>query len=447
MPPVLDRRLRGPLLLYSLAWWLATPALLGSLVWRGARQRGYLFAVPERFGFVPMPPAARQLIWVHAGSVGETRAAEPLIRALASRWPAAQILLTHMTPTGRDTGRTVLADLVQSGRLRQAWLPWDYPGATRRMLTRLRPTIGVLMETELWPNLMAAATDLRVPIVLASARLSERSLAKGLRWRSLIGPALDALDRVFAQTPSDAGRLARLGRDAVPVFGNLKFDIEAPAAMLARGALWRECLLSSKASRGIILAASTRDGEEAMLLEAWQRLRQSWPEATRPLLVLVPRHPQRFDEVAELARSGRWSLIRRSAFGSEGPDPQAAQADLILGDSMGEMFAWYAMADVAIIGGSLAPLGGQNLIEAAAVGCPVLLGPHTFNFEEISRDAIEAGAALRVGDAAGALHAAEALLRDEPRRSRMSELALAFARQHRGATQRTVDAIADLIPD
>jgi 3-deoxy-D-manno-octulosonic-acid transferase len=311
------------------------------------------------------------------------------------------------------------------------------------MLSRARPVLGLIMETELWPNLVASARSASVPVVLANARLSERSLRKGLRWRALIGPALRSLDQVLAQTQSDAKRLGQLGREAVPAIGNLKFDIDAPAQMLARGALWRERLLSREPFRGVVLAASTRDGEEAMLLAAWRALGEPAPDSGRPLLVLVPRHPQRFDAVAQLAREQGWQVKRRSAF--EGDGPELAHADLVIGDSMGEMFAWYALADVAIIGGSLAPLGGQNLIEACAVGCPVVLGPHTFNFEEISQDAVAAGAALRVADAAGALGESLRLLGEPARRQAMSVAALAFAAQHRGATVRTLDAIAPVI--
>lgn len=440
------RPARGPLWVYSIAWWCLTPLLLASLLWRALRQPGYLSAWPERFGWIARrSQAARQLLWVHAVSVGETRASESLVRAFAARWPEADLLLTHMTPTGRATGAAVFADLIDAGRLRQAWLPWDYPGASRRFLARVRPTLGVLIETEVWPNLLAAANRWSVPVVLVNARLSERSLRKGLRWRALIEPALRGLDLVLAQTPSDAARLAQLGRQAVPVIGNLKFDIEPPAAMIARGVRWRKCLLSTESRRGVIVVASTRDGEESMFLDAWRQHVGLAGDAPRPLLVIVPRHPQRFEEVAELARAQGWRTSRRSAFCEGDPDLSVAQSDVMVGDSMGEMFAWYALGDVAIIGGSFAPLGGQNLIEACAVGCPVVLGPHTFNFEQISEDAVSADAAVRVGNAAEALEQALALVENTGRRQQRSAAALAFAAQHRGATQRTVASVAPLV--
>jgi len=266
------RPARGPLWVYSIAWWCLTPLVLASLLWRALRQPGYLNAWPERFGWIARRSGpARQLLWVHAVSVGETRASESLVRAFAARWPDADLLLTHMTPTGRATGAAVFADLIGAGRLRQAWLPWDYPGASRRFLARMRPALGVLIETEVWPNLLAAASRQSVPMALVNARLSERSLRKGLRWRSLIEPALQGLDLVLAQTPSDAARLAQLGRQAASVAGNLKFDIEPPAAVTARGAHWRKRLLSLETRRGIVVVASTRDGEEAMFLDAWRQ--------------------------------------------------------------------------------------------------------------------------------------------------------------------------------
>ncbi len=445
VPERSDRGRSGPLWLYSLAWWLATPALLVSLVWRGLRQPGYLHWVAERFGYCRARGGAQRLIWLHAVSVGETRASEPLVRALAARWPDAAILLSHMTPTGRTTGSEIFADLIESGRLEQCWLPWDYPGATRRMLRRMRPNIGILLETELWPNLVYAAAREAVPMALVSARLSEKSLQKGRRWRALIEPALLSLQQVLAQTPSDAERLAQLGRRDVPVLGNLKFDIQPSESMLTLGSRWRECLLSREPLKKVIVVASTREGEEAMLFDAWRQHFGSEHTDTRPLLVVVPRHPQRFDEVHTLARGFGWKVSRRSEFAGTEPDGDVPSADVLVGDSMGEMFAWYAFADLAIIGGSFAPLGGQNLIEACTVGRPIIVGPHMFNFEEISRDAIAAGAALRAANMTEAVNGALDLLADEPLRQAKSQAAKAFAGQHRGATRRTLESIAGLL--
>ncbi len=437
--------------LYACAWYLATPLLLLSLLWRSRRQRGYLSAVGERFGWLRMGESrGGRLIWVHAVSVGETRAAEPLVRAWLARHPDDRVLLTHMTPTGRETGAQLFRDLVTDGRLSQAWLAWDYPGATRRMIQRVQPDLLVLMETELWPNLVAAARRLRRPVALINARLSDKSLRKGLRWASLIRPALASLSLVLAQTRSDAERLACLGWPESPVVGNLKFDIEAPASAVGMGRRWRQVLDATLPNRGVVLAASTRDGEEALLLAAWQAERAQRGAAAMPLLVLVPRHPQRFDEVADQAQALGLRVGRRSVLLAQNTAAVSALAgwadgEVLIGDSMGEMFAYYALADVAIIGGSLLPLGGQNLIEACALGVPVLLGPHTFNFAQVSEEAIEAEAAMRVNDAAGAVGLALGLIGDEPRRRLMGGCGTGFARRHQGATLRTVGHLEGLL--
>lgn len=424
-------------LLYSLAWYCALPFVLCSLVWRARRQPGYLHHLGERFGVgLATTPGA---IWIHAVSVGETRASQSLIRALADRYPQRPILLTHMTPTGRETGAAVFADLIAQGRLRQCWLPYDTPSAIRRFLRLHQPSLGLLMETELWPNLVAVARRCDVPLVLVNARLSEKSLRKGLRWRSLIVPAMAGLTQVLAQTGPDAERLAQLGRSGVPVLGNLKFDIDPPPELVARGRGWREQAMPAR--RGIVLAASTREGEEVLVLDAW---RQTAPRDCAALLVMVPRHPQRFDEVAALVTERGLRMARRSA-GVSADLPDMVDVDVLLGDSMGEMFAYYAMADVAIIGGSLQPLGGQNLIEACAVGTPVVVGPHMFNFAQVSVDALDAGAVLQVSDAEGVVAQALQLLRDDSKRIRMSECGRTFASRHRGATERTLQVLRPLL--
>lgn len=457
--------------LYTLGWYLATPLVALYLLWRSRRQPEYRQHWAERWGWFAGRRAGDRepLIWVHAVSVGETRAAQPLLAALSARHPRAKLLLTCMTPTGRATAATLFADLLASGRLVQAYLPYDYPHAVRAFLHAWRPAVGILLETELWPNLIAGAQRSGVPVVLVNARLSASSLRKGQRWPSLIRPAVEGLALVAAQTTGDAERIARLGRAADVVTGNMKFDVLPPAGMVQRGCEWRRSL----GGRPVVLAASTREGEEALLLAAWAGCRAA--AAGKPLLVVVPRHPQRFDDVADAVVAAGLTLQRRSAWkygpggalsadaagepgnhdrrnvgaGTAGRSSTSAVAgegavaspDVLLGDSMGEMFAWYGMADVAIIGGSLLPFGAQNLIEACAVGVPVLLGPHTFNFAEAADQAIAAGAALRVTDAAAALAEAIELLADDDRRQRMSDAAHMFAAAHRGATQRTMDAL------
>jgi len=412
---------------YSLLLRLITPLYLLRVQWRGRREPAYASVPGERLGFYgePIVPGA---IWVHAVSLGETRAAAPLLEALRSARPGARILLTHGTATGRSAGEALL----RPGDA-QLWLPFDLPGAVRRFLRHADPAVGVLMETEIWPNLIAMATARGVPVLLANARMSERSRRRGRRVDALLRPALESLTAALAQTDADAVRLRDAGVREVSVVGNLKYDIVADARLLARGRGWRAGL-----GRGVVIAASTREGEEAMLLASWRDV-----AAPRPLLVVVPRHPQRFEAVAQSIVASGFLLSRRSGWpGDDRPDA-AADADVWLGDSMMEMPAWYALADVALLGGSFAPLGGQNLIEAAACGCPVVMGPHTFNFSDAAELALAAGAATRVADmkagVAAAVDLASAL--SAPTRDDRSRRALAFANAHRGAASRMATRI------
>jgi len=407
--------------LYTVIFYLATPLILLRLLWRARRQPEYLQHLGERWGFFGKRPRPA-LIWVHAVSVGETRAVQPLIEALRSSWPEHRILLTGMTPTGRAAGQDVYGDSVI-----QAYLPYDMPGAVERFFRHFSPAFGVLMETEIWPNLLAAAAQRNVPVMLANARLSARSARGYARISALVRPAFAALSAVAAQTPQDALRLRELGAVNVEVCGNLKFDVAPAPEKLALGKSWRSVL----GGRPVWLAASTREGEEPLILAAWRAL--AMPEA---LLVLVPRHPQRFAEVAGLLAAAGISYRQRSA-----AMPEAA-TEVWLGDSMGEMAAYFAMADFAFIGGSLLPLGGQNLIEAAACACAVLVGPHTFNFKQATEDAIVAGAARRVQDTAELALQARQLFADRPALAAMRQAAGNFAAAHRGATSRTLALIA-----
>jgi 3-deoxy-D-manno-octulosonic-acid transferase len=416
--------------LYSAMWWLALPVVLGRLWWRGRSEPGYRRHWGERLGFYGPRPAPQCTIMVHAVSVGETRAAEPLVEALLAAWPDCRILLTHMTPTGRATGRALFAH--HGARVVQSYLPYDAGLIVRRFLRHYTPRVVILMETEVWPNLIAACAALEAPVALVNARLSERSLRRGQRFGKLMTDAARAITLVAAQTEADAGRVRSLGAPDVRVTGSVKFDVVAPPAALETGA-WLRARIGP---RPVLLCASTRDGEEAMILDAFQAM------AARPpgmLLVIVPRHPQRFDEVARLVEARGLSLARRSQLADD------IQADVLLGDSMGEMFAYYAACDCAFIGGSLLPLGGQNLIEACAVGKPVLVGEHTFNFAQATEEAVAAGAAVRVTDAAGLLRQAAQLLGDPAQAARRGASALAFAGQHRGATSRTVELLRQLI--
>ena len=411
-------------LLYSLLFYLAQPLIWLRLAWRARKQAEYLRHVGERYGFYPAKPKT-PLLWLHVVSVGETRAAEPLIKALLDEYPEHSLLLTHMTPTGRATGGELLAKY--GTRLSQAYLPYDLPGACARFLDHFKPQLGLLMETELWPNLIAAATKRSIPLALVNARLSARSQRGYRRFPKLIRPALASLRVVAAQTAADAERLTAIGAQRVSTVGNIKFDVTPSAEKKQLGAEWRQAL----GNRPVWLAASTREGEEALVLDAFARIRQ--PDL---LLLLVPRHPQRFAEVATLVQERKLALCRRS----EGSLP-TAETRVWLGDSMGEMPAYFSVADIALIGGTLLPFGGQNLIEAAACGCPVLVGPHTFNFLQATEDSIACCAARRIADANEAASAVETLLKDRAALRGMRDAAMTFSQAHRGATARTMALI------
>ncbi len=410
-------------LFYNLALLALMPYVWLHLLLRSRRQPAYLKHLGERFGLYPDPLDEKEIIWLHAVSVGETRAAAPIVAALKARYPGHRILLTHMTPTGRQTSVDLFGDAVQ-----RVYLPYDYPFAVRRFLDRYRPAVGVIMETELWPNLVATCRSQGIPLLLANARLSEKSARRYARFPNLTRATLRGLAAVAAQAEEDAARLRKLGATQVEVLGNVKFDILPPPEQLALGAALRERI----GPRKVLLAASTREGEEALLFGAL---------AERPLagalLVVVPRHPQRFGEVAALAAKAGFALQRRSQSA-----PIAAQTQVLIGDSMGEMFAYYAASDVAFIGGSLLDYGSQNLIEACAVGKPVLIGRSTYNFTQAAGQALACGAARQVDSAEDLLEAAIALLRDEAACRQMGEAGRQFAARHGGATAKTVELIS-----
>lgn len=456
---------RSPALrLYGWFTRLAQPLLKRKLRKRAKAEPGYAHAVAERFGVYDPALQIRDACWVHAVSLGETRAAGILIAELRRQLPGVPILLTHGTATGREEG----AKLLQDGDV-QVWQPWDTPKAVAAFLDRFRPRIGVLMETEVWPELTAACAQRGIPLTLANARLSEKSLAKAERWSSLARPAYASLAAVWAQSEADAHRLVSLGAKLGGVFGNLKFDAQPDARQLVHAQALR-----ARLPKPVVVFASSRDGEEAMLLDA---LRHFWttapssddfgpaaaadgnpgrPRGERarhlPRLracdvqwLIVPRHPQRFDAVAELIAQRGFACVRRST--AEGA-PEGEE--IWLGDSLGEMALYYGLSEAALLGGSFAPLGGQNLIEAAACACPIVMGPSTFNFAEAAELAIAAGGALRVDDMMKAVVHALSLVADKGRCAAMSQAALGFAGGHRGAAERTAAAILALgqsVPD
>ncbi|MFZ6750224.1 lipid IV(A) 3-deoxy-D-manno-octulosonic acid transferase [Undibacterium sp. Ren11W] len=423
-------------LIYSLVWWLALPIVLLRLWLRGRQEPGYRQHIFERLGFYSgKPDRNTKTIWVHAVSAGETRAAEPLIRALLQRYPDHRILLSHMTPTGRATGISLFSDV--AGRITPVFLPYDIDSMIRRFLRHFSPRLCILIETEVWPNLVAQCQRARLPVTLVNARLSEKSLKKAIKLASLILPAARAIHYVAAQSGPDAERLLKLDVQRLCVTGNMKFDVSPPPQMAERGARLRQQL----GTRPVFICASTRDGEEELILKAFVALAQP-----RPLLILTPRHPQRFDQVAAMLTAHQLTYLRRSALALEqAPGALADTIDVVLGDSMGEMYMYYAAADVAFVGGSLVNLGGHNLIEACAMGKPVLTGPYTFNFSEITEQAIAAKAALRAADATELMALAQQLIADQNKRNAMGNNAHAFFLQHQGATARTMQMLEQFL--
>ena len=402
--------------LYTIALRLALPLILLRLWWRGRREPGYRQHVQERFGIYSQARPDRAL-WVHAVSVGEARAAAPLVRALKGVLPDHSVVMTCTTAAGRETLKQVYGESVID-----VFLPYDYPEAVEGFLQRWAPRLGVLMETELWPNLLAQCSSRGVPVALANARMSERSARGYRRWRALTAPGIRSLAAVCAQSEADAVRLRALGAPRVTVSGNLKFDVALDAAQLAAGREWR-----AKLGRPVLLLASTREGEEKILLK-------ELGDDASFLTVVVPRHPQRFDEVADLSDSRR---TRNRV--------PAANERIYLGDTMGEMAFYYAACDVAVIGGSFLPLGGQNLIEALGAGAPVVFGPSMYNFAEASRLALDAGAAVQAGDAGAAIKLAVALLSNPEQRMRMAQAGKALCEAHRGATQKHLEILTALV--
>ncbi len=416
--------------LYTLAIHALLPWAVLHLLWRARRQKDYLRHWGERFGrYRPRTP--EPLIWIHAVSVGETRAAQPLVAALRTRYPEHRILITHMTPTGRATSKALFG-----GKVERVYLPYDTPWAVHAFLRHFKPALGLIMETELWPNLVAACRDTDIPLLLVNARLSEKSAARYARFPLLARTALRQLSAIAAIGGDDARRLRQLGAPDVAVFGNLKFDIEPPIEQLQIGAAFRARI----GKRPVFLCASTREGEEALILDAWTKV--SLCETA--LLVIVPRHPQRFDEVAHLVESRGLKLQRRSD-----EQPVATATQVWLGDSMGELFAYYAATGVngvAFVGGSLLDFGSQNLIEPCTVSVPVLIGPSTFNFTDAAQNALAIGAVKQFPDAEALVNAAMALLNDTTARAAMGRAGREFTATHRGATEKTLALIERFIP-
>jgi 3-deoxy-D-manno-octulosonic-acid transferase len=421
--------------------WALQPLLRRKLHRRGREESGYLVAIEERFGRYQQPATQGGYVWIHAVSLGETRAAAVLSEALRAANPDLRMLLTHGTATGRAQGE----GLLREGDV-QVWQPWDTPAVVQRFLTHFKPCVGIILETELWPNWVAQCNEAKVPLVLVNARMSDKSMRQAQRLSWLSRPAYQGLTAVYAQTGADAQRMHALGADIDGVLGNLKFDAKPDGLQLALALVWKQNI-----KRPVVLFTSSREGEEAMWLDTLQALkdtpRDEHDHINAVHWMVVPRHPQRFDEVAALITQRGWTVSRRSAW-TAGPDlnHQDDVNTIWLGDSIGEMALYYGLSDVALLGGSFAPLGGQNLIESTACGCPVIMGPHTFNFAEAAQLAEEAGAAIRADGIAQAVTTALQLVRSGPDENAHIQACVRFSQAHRGAAERTAQALQPYLP-
>ena len=422
--------------LYECLWYLALPVALIRLYWKGRRLPGYRQHVTERFGFYSCKKTSN-LIWVHAVSVGETRAAAPLVEALIAS--GKTILLTHMTPTGRATGQQIFEQHLKSGCLQQVYLPYDVSWAVNAFYRYFSPKIGLIMETEVWPTLVLSAKRHKVPTILVNARLSNRSVKRAASFGVIATYIYQSFTKILAQTSLDAKRYQSLHLNNVLVTGNLKFDVAANSSQVNEALRLRKEL---NVGMQIVCAASTREGEEGLIVAAWQKLKQDHSDLKNICLLIVPRHPQRFDDVYASLTKSFPQVARRSLLGTNTDLATAInQQGILLGDSMGEMSFYYALSDFVVMGGSLQPLGGQNFIEACALGRPIILGQHTFNFQQASIDVIDAEAGLRVDGVDGLSQAIGLLFLNHELKEAMSTNALDFANQHTGATQKILGVV------
>lgn len=416
--------------LYSLVFYLLLPVLLLRLWWRGRLAPGYRRNWRQRLGLGS--PIDQPVIWVHAVSVGETVAIAPLVHWLLQRYPRHRVLITNMTPTGAEQVRKLFGD-----RVEQRFCPWDLPLALSAFLRRTRPELCIVVETELWPNMLARCERAGVPVLLANARLSARSARGYRRFAALTQPMLRRLRLIAAQNATDAERFIALGMptERVAVTGSIKFDLQPDAAKVKAGQVLRQQLGSE---RPVLIAASTHQGEDEILLDAWQHLKATHPAL---VLILVPRHPERFADVARLCRRYSEQLVCRSR--GEQPD---RQTELYLGDTMGDLMLLYAAADIAFVGGSFSGTGGHNPLEPAALGLPVVMGPDCFNFQTITDALGEAGGLVRVEDANRLEAQLSAWLGDVVRRRIAGEQGADFVAANRGALERLQQAVESLLP-
>jgi 3-deoxy-D-manno-octulosonic-acid transferase len=419
-------------ILYSLILHLLLPVAVLRLGLRGLRNPAYWRRWPERFGYAPvLEPAG--CIWLHAVSVGETRAAVPLVRALMERYPGRRILMTTMTPTGSDQVRRLFGTQVE-----HCYVPYDLPMAVWRFLNRTRPAMAIIMETELWPNLFHQCRARAIPVLVANVRMSEKSMQRYLKFPGLTRATLEQVSLFAVQSETDAQRMRRLGapEEHVRVTGSIKFEISLPASLREQAQVLRR---QWGQDRPVWVAASTREGEDELVLNALRELKKDIP---RLLLVLVPRHPERFGAVARLCRAEGFNVVQRSTQ----PDSLDSVADILLGDTMGELQLFYAAADAAFVGGSLVNTGGHNILEASAAGVPVVFGPHMFNFQEISQLTVERGAGRQVPDVAGLIAAVREYLTNAEARFAAGEAGRGMLEENRGALDRTMALIRGCLP-
>ena len=411
---------------YRLILWLSFFLIPIYLLYRARRQKAYCYHWLERVGFYPNSTSSSlPTLWIHAVSVGETRAAKSLIDQLIARYPNHHILLTQMTPTGRTTATT----LFSSQQLTTVYLPYDYPSAIRRFLRHFQPKLGLLLETEIWPNLIHECANQEIPLLLVNARLSEKSLQGYLKIKPLIAAAMKRLTAILAQSREDAQRLKQLGGENIQISGNIKFDQTPNPEKIAQGLRWKKNI-----RRPIILLASSREGEEIMLLEYLS----AHPLAKEILLVLVPRHPQRFDTIAKMIKEYRFSLVRRTEWSG---DSLPSSVQILLGDSLGEMETYYSCADIALIGGSFKPFGGHNLIEAALCNTPTIVGPYMFNFAQATQEAIKMGASRQVPDLPTAMEEALDYLTHPQNQAILRKANQLFISTNQGAVSVILDAL------
>ena len=437
-------------LIYTLLLRLISPLLLGWMYLRARRVGGkWQIFSPQRFGYYGKTPKPNQpLVLVHAVSLGEMRAAQPLVQALLDA--GHHVLLTHLTYTGYAEGQRAFNAALVSGQLTQQWLPYDFPGAAKRFYAHYEPKLLIVIEREVWPNLIYQAYKAGIPSFLVSARFSARSLRKAMRVGLLMRQSFGYFTAIYAQTYQDAVRLEHAGGKGVRVAGNFKFDVHLAMDQVERGRQFADSL-----GRKIVVIASTREGEDELFIEAMRRYIKreqhlDLDNKQRTLFYLIPRHPQRFESTMAQLKAEGWNVIRRTDLVSTGDCTTSSlacckTADVVLGDSLGEMPWYYAQAQVAIIGGSFAPLGGQNFIEACALGVPVIVGPHTRNFEQAVNDALEEGAVIRVPNADAAVKQAMALLEDSSARQAMSDAATFWVRKHSGSVERVMMGVRDVL--